>query len=159
MIWEIFHQLKKHRNSGLLYRSPDDIWLIGGYRTASRILSFKMNEQNFTVLPIELNQGRYYHQCTFIPGTRYIVVTGGQDKDYNRFATSEIIDVGTRSVTEGPPMNSRRLAHGIGVLNIDNLDRVAVFGGFDGTDYLKSVEMYNPQTQKMLKTSALKRSL
>ena len=65
----------------------------------------------------------------------------------NRFATSEIIDVGTRSVTEGPPMNSRRLAHGIGVLNIDNLDRVAVFGGFDGTDYLKSVEMYNHQTQ------------
>ena len=65
----------------------------------------------------------------------------------NRFATSEIIDVGTRSVTEGPPMNSRRLAHGIGVLNIDNQDRVAVFGGFDGTDYLKSVEMYNHQTQ------------
>ena len=46
------------------------------------------------------------------------------------------------------PMNSKRAGHGIGVVTINGKDRLAVFGGFDGRNYLDSVELYNTQTEK-----------
>ena len=134
--------------------SQDEIWLIGGggYKTDQRILSFNVNNQNFTVLPTKLKQGRATHQCAFIPGTRNMIVTGGYFfSDGAYFDTTEIIDVKTRNVTEGPSMNSKRGGHGIGILNIEGMERVVVFGGvYHDSEwiYLKSVEMYNAETQK-----------
>ena len=37
----------------------DEIWLIGGRFTKQRILSFSVNNQNFTVLPTKLKKERY----------------------------------------------------------------------------------------------------
>ena len=105
--------------------SQDEIWLIGGTRTEQRILSFNVENQNFTELPTKLKQERYGHQCAFIPGTRHLMITGG----YINSDSTEIIDVETGNVIEGPSMNSKRAYHGIGVLNIDG-------------------QVYNAQTQK-----------
>ena len=48
--------------------SQDEIWLIGGTRTEQRILSFNVENQNFTELPMKLKQGRNGHQCAFHSG-------------------------------------------------------------------------------------------
>ena len=46
-------------------------------------------------------------------------------------------------------MNFKRWGFGIGVLNIDGQERVVVFGGYNEEGiFLKSVEVYNAQTQK-----------
>ena len=130
--------------------SHDEIWLIGGMHTYRRILSFNVNDQNYTELSIELKQGRKGHQCAFIPGTRNILVTGGFSSSSGVITDStEIINVDIRNVTEGPSMNSKRRGHGIGVLSIDRQEIVVVFGGKE-SDYslLKSVEVYNAQARK-----------
>ena len=107
-----------------------------------------MSNQDFTVLPTKLKQRRSGHQCAFIPGTRHLMITGGIIKDFYS-DTTEIIDVKTRNVTEGRPMNFKRWGFGIGVLNIDGQERVVVFGGYNEEGiFLKSVEVYNAQTQK-----------
>ena len=127
--------------------SQDEIWLIGGYDTEQRILSFNVNNQSFTELPTTLKQGREELHCAFIPGTRNIMVTGG--KYYgNRYDSTEIINVEIGKVIEGPPMNSKRASHGIGVLNVDSQERLVVIGGEKGYVRLESVEVYNSQTQK-----------
>ena len=130
--------------------SKDEIWLIGGLSTEDRILSFNVSSQNFTELEITLKQGREGHQCTIIPGTRSIIVTGGRDvrnKKYDCFNSTEIIDFETKSVYEGPPMNFQRGYHGIGVLTIDHKERVVVFGDE------KSVEVLDAETNLWESTS------
>jgi len=64
--------------------------------------------------------------------------------------STEIIDTedGKGSLTKASHMNSRRSAHGMGVVTIKGEDRLAVFGGRDGNNYLDSVELYNTQTEK-----------
>ena len=91
--------------------------------------------------------------CLHIPGTKYLMITGGYTGEYSN--STEIIDVETRNVTEGPSMNSKRKGHGIGILIIDGQERVTVFGGSESysTDKhvysdLKSVEVYNAQIEK-----------
>ena len=129
--------------------SKDEVWFLGGYITKKRILSFNVNTQTFTELPTKLKQGRFGHQCAYIPGTSNIIITGGYSTSLQVEDSSEIIDVINRNVTEGPSMNSKRAYHGISVLKIDHQERVVVFGGQTSTSsYLKSFEMYNAQTQK-----------
>ena len=132
--------------------SQDEIWLIGGVYNEHRILSFNLTNQIFKKLHIKLDQGRYGHQCAFVPGTRHLMITGGHiDNEYiNDISNSTvIIDVEARNVSGGPPMNSKRAVHGIGVLNIKGHERLVVFGGEgENYNYLKSVEGFNAQTQK-----------
>ena len=45
------------------------------------------------------------------------------------------------------PMNSKRFAHGIGVVTVNGEDRFTVFGGSDGRNKLDSVELYNAQME------------
>ena len=45
-------------------------------------------------------------------------------------------------------MNSKRFAHGMGVVTVNVGDKVAVFGGLGGSTQLDSVELYNTQTEK-----------
>ena len=47
-------------------KSEQKIWLIGGWRTGKRILSFNVESHTFQVLPFQLNVGREGHrsQCT-----------------------------------------------------------------------------------------------
>ena len=129
-------------------KSEQEIWLIGGEGTEDRIVSFNVHNHYFKKLSSKLNDGRRGHRCAFIPNTNKVIVTGGYDVDYCNFLSStEILDTEDESVTVGSPMNSERYGHGIGVITINGEDRLAVFGGSDGNDFLDSVELYNAQTQ------------
>ena len=46
------------------------------------------------------------------------------------------------------PMNSKRSSHGMGIVTIKGKDRLAVFGGYDGGNYLDSVEFHNTHMEK-----------
>ena len=139
--------------------SGDEIWLIGGRgrHTGKRILSFDMKNQTFTELLIKLKHGRELHQCAFIPETRNILVTGGievLDGDYQYLDSTEIIDVKSINVTEGPPMKFKRSGHGIGVLNIEGKERIVVYGGRDSQfSLLKSVEFYDAKMKQWKPTN------
>ena len=127
-------------------KSEQEIWLIGGWRNGRRILSFNVNDHTFQVLPFKLNLRRQGHRCAFIPNTNKIMITGGDNVGY--LDSTEIIDSEDGSVTMGSPMNSRRSGHGMSVVTINEKDRLAVFGGFDGRSLLNSVELYNTETEK-----------
>ena len=179
-------------------KSRPEIWLIGGYDTRKRILSFNLETHRFATLPTQLLVGRTRFQCSFLPNTNKIIVTGGYDlrsteildtvdesvtrdsanplnqeghiqnnwsnltsfvKFFSEMSTSlpffgNSSSASAPSVTMGSPMRARRSDHGIGIVTVNGVDRVAVFGGYayGGIgymgEYLKSVEIYNPESEK-----------
>ena len=74
------------------------------------------------------------------------MITGGEG--CGLLDSTEILDTEDGKVTMASPMNSKRYAHGMGVLTINGEDRLAVFGGYDGENELNSVELYNTKTEK-----------
>ena len=76
------------------------------------------------------------------------MITGGfNDKD-NRLKSTEVLDPETGSVIMASPMNIDRCSHGMGVITINDEERLAVFGGDSLTlKLLDFVELYNPQTR------------
>ena len=128
-------------------KSEQKIWLIGGWRTEKRILSFDVESHTFQVVPFQLNVGRFSHRCGFIPNTKKIMITGGCNDGY--LDSTEVLDTEDGSIIMASPMNSKRFAHGMGVVTVNGEDRVAVFGGLDdGGDELDCAELYNTQTEK-----------
>ena len=129
-------------------KSGQEIWLIGGLGTGKRILRFNVESHTFQVLQFQLNVGRSSHRCAFIPNTNKVLITGGYSDGYLDVDSTELLDIEGGSVTMASPMNSNRAGHGIGVVTINGKDRLAVFGGYDGGNYLDSVELYNTETEK-----------
>ena len=136
-------------------KSEQEIWLIGGVATGKRILGFNVKDHTFQILPSQLMLRRANQRCGFIPNTNKIMITGGDDGDDN---STEILDTEDGTVTMASPMNSKRIAHGMGVVTINGEDRLAVFGGYerilDLLDGLPrrncpdSIELYNTQKNK-----------
>ena len=58
-------------------KSKPEVWLIGGYDNNTRILSFNLQTHSFTILPTKLLVGRIRFQCSYIPNTKKVIVTGG----------------------------------------------------------------------------------
>ena len=131
-------------------KSEQEIWLIAGAlgRHDKRILSFNVDDHTFEVLPFELNMGRYGPRCDFIPNTTKIMVTGGMDTRFERLDSTEIIDIEDGSVIMASPMKCKRVGHGMGIVTINGVNRLAVFGGSNGKGYDDTVEIYNTETQK-----------
>lgn len=131
-------------------RSGREIWLFGGWDTPNRILSFDVDTHTFKQLPQTLKSvisRKYGHRCAYIPGTNKVIITGGATNGGDTLNSTEIIDTDTGTVIIGSPMNSRRSSHGIGIISIDNRERLVVFGGhFRGM--LDSVEFYNAESHK-----------
>ena len=127
-------------------KSGQEIWLIGGFGTEKRILSFDVESHTFQEMPFQLNVGRRVHRCAFIPNTNKIMITGGYNNGY--LDSTEVLDTEDGSIFMASPMNSKRNSHGMGVVTINGEDRLAVFGGHDGENYLDSVEFYNTQAEK-----------
>ena len=48
-------------------KSDQEFWLIGGFLTAKRILSFNVSDHAFKELLFQLNVERVGHRCAFIP--------------------------------------------------------------------------------------------
>ena len=129
-------------------KSEQEIWLIGGYRTEKRILSFNVNDHTFKELPHQLNVERWSQRGELIPYSNKIMITGGFNEKDNRLKSTEILDPETGSVTMASPMNIDRCGHGMGVITINDEERLAVFGGCSLTlKLLDCVELYNPQTK------------
>ena len=90
-------------------------------------------------------QGRSVHQleqegpqlATTMDGNEVILVTGGSYSP----KTVEIINTFDGSVTMLPnQLVLRRFGHGIGILRIENQDKIVVFGGTNGTFTDKTLE-------------------
>ena len=124
-------------------KSDQYILLIGGSKTRNRILCFDVLNKTFTEYPTRLEVGRSGHRCCMIPGTRKVMITGG----LRTMNSTEIFDTTDQSIEIGSMLNLARYDHGIGVLTINSMDRIAVFGGYDWKKTLNSVEIYNPQTK------------
>ena len=135
-------------HDGFAIASEQDVWLIGMDWNQGTILKFNINDHKFQELPSQLYWGRIGHKAAFIPHTKKIMVTGGLNFKREFLNSTEIFDTEDGHVTMASPMNSKRRNHGIGVITIDNEDRLAVFGGHDGQNMLDSVELYNTQTEK-----------
>ena len=131
-----------YNGCAIAVKSGQEIWLIGGFETEKRILSFDVESHTFQVLPFQLNVGRWRHRCAFIPNTNKIMITGGNS------SSTEVLDTEDGSVTMASSMNSKRYGHGMDVITINGEDRIVVFGGFDGRNYLDCVEVYNTNTEK-----------
>ena len=135
-----------------------EIWLIGGEGTGHRILSFDINDHTFHELPMKLKESRLGHQCAFIPGSNKLIITGGYDykrtyRKHNRrvrpfIASTEIIaiDDGSYIHTMSNPLNFARFGHGIGVITIDDEDKLVVFGGV-GIPNVLEMEVFDTQTK------------
>ena len=83
------------------------------------------------------------HRCAMIPGSNKLMVTGGIMDKMAKSGT-DIIDIDDRTVTSGSPLSHERAYHGIGIMTVDNKDRIAVFGGSDENDeMIDSVEIYD----------------
>ena len=118
-------------------KSGQEIWLIGGFGTEKRILSFDVESHTFQEMPFQLNVGRRVHRCAFIPNTNKIMITGGYDNGY--LDSTEVLDTERGSVTMACPMNSKRFGHGMGAITINGENRLAVFGGWERRNALDSV--------------------
>ena len=138
-------------------KADQEIWLIGGRNTDRRILSFNVNEHTFRELSLKLMVERWGHQCAFIPGTNKLMISGGWDeyedmrnRDPMRSSTEIItFEDGGFFHTVSNPMNIGRYLHGIGVITIDDEDKLAVFGGeLDNWKAINNLEIFNTQTQK-----------
>ena len=65
--------------------------------------------------------------------------------------STEVLDTEDGSITTGSPMNTERYGHGIGVITINNEDRLVVFGGHNeigDMECVDSIEVYNNSTEK-----------
>ena len=130
--------------------SKEEILLIGGMETYKRILKFNVKNHTFEELPTKLIYGRFEHRCAFIPGTKKIIITGGRSLQHSSKSSTEILDTENYSITMAPnQLNVGRSNHGIGIITINDQDRLAVFGGWSKShNVLDSVEIYNANTQK-----------
>ena len=135
-------------------KSGQEIWLIGGW-TGKRILSFNINDHSFEVLPSQLNMERVGPKCAIIPNSKKVMITGGSNpgNHFKCLNSTEILDINTGSVHMASPMNYKRVDHGMGYLTINNKNTLAVFGGNSGRKMLDSVELYNTETKKWVRTS------
>ena len=126
--------------------SQNEIWLIGGAGSYRRILSFDIRSQTFKELPMKLEWGRRVHRCIQIPKSSKVIITGGEDCANNELDSTEIIDIETGIIKHAAAMNFKRSYHGIGILTLENIERVVVFGGF-GNGYTNSIEAFDPERE------------
>ena len=146
-------------DGGCAVEVPDkqEILLIGGWRTFTRILKFDIETDAFEVAEVSLIKGRAGHACARLPDTNLIVITGGSDSVTFAQDSTEFLNMQDNTITLGNPMNTKKSAHGMAVITIDSEDRLAVFEGLgENYDYLDSVETLNTRTRKWEIVSDLK---
>ena len=115
-----------------------------------RILKFDVKNHTFEELPTKLKRGRWGARCALIPGTKKVIITGGFG-DHRCMRSTEIFDIDDSSITKSPYsnwMNFRRSHHGIGIVTINDEDKLVVFGGLSMDRTLDRIEAFNAKTEK-----------
>ena len=92
---------------GCIVPNKQEILLIGGRGTYTRILKFDIETQGFEEMNFFLIKERQAHACARLPDTNLIVITGGKDNDYYKQDTSEIFNLEDYTITLGNSMNTR----------------------------------------------------
>ena len=135
-------------------KSEQEIWLIGGKDTEKRIVSFNVSNHTFQVIPSQLIvDSTWGWKSALIPNTNKVMVIGFGPGDVGE-NIAEIIDTEDLSVTTTSPLNARREFYRMDIIKINGEDKLVVFGGCDRslqpykTILLKSIEIYNSQTNK-----------
>ena len=127
--------------------SNEEIFLISN----EQILKFDTSSETFTNVDTKLKQARRNFACSFIPGTHKIIIAGGQDEEFDIIDSTEILHVqddGKIIATKANPMNLKKSDHGIGLLNIQGEERIAVIGGYDDFGRLDGIETFNSKSGK-----------
>ena len=136
--------------SAVEIKSRNEIWLIGGTESCKRILIFDLKTHIFKELPSTLNRLRFMSKSIslILNGIEVILVTGGNGG--RNLRTVEIINTQDGSCTLlTNKMVFPRLGHGIGILKIENQEKIAVFGGSDGKGNPQdSVEIFDIETKE-----------
>jgi len=124
--------------------SPFKIVFTGGVGlTQRRIMTFDTKTMSWEI-DGELIHGRWGH-ASFIFNGR-IIITGGKNERGERgyLTSTEILELKPRKLKEGGRLNDPRHGHGIGVVNINNAQKLVVFGGWSFNQVLlTSVEAWD----------------
>ena len=156
--WERFDtKIPNGFKTGCAVEIPgEEILLIGGFNTFRRLLKYNIETETFEELDTKLKNGRIGQNCALMPGDNTkVVITGGQDSDFDALDSTEILDLKDFTISNGSPMNDKRADHGIGSLVIDGEEKLVVFGGKDDSDPHTSLEVFNPRTLRWEFSSAL----
>ena len=141
-------------------KSGEDILLIAGEKYHSkRILSFNTKTHVFKELSTKLIlEVCTWNQCMYIPGTNKIMMIGIEQCRKCRptlgvdYSNTLILDLNDWSMTIASPMKFKRDVPGIGIITIDDQDRLAAIGGItrrDNQTYcFMNIELFNASTGK-----------
>ena len=82
-------------------------------------------------------------QCFLYNGN--VLVTGGYDGQYASKST-EIIDLSHWTSKKAGDLNVERASHGMGIVDINGKPKLIVFGGWNGSSCLDSIEEWDDDT-------------
>merc|ERR1712025_771998 len=121
------------RHGCVVKLNNDELALIGGKGTESRIMKFNTATKAFTENWGRLKKPRYGHACVTL-GNNILVVGGFGDGGY--LASSELINIedGRQSETDVGDLNSKRYKFGLVSLG-GNTTKILAIGGSGWTDH------------------------
>jgi len=137
--------------------SDGTVLLVGGYDGANYLLTaeiFTPSTGAFAATSGSMAAARMGHTATLLSdGT--VLVVGGQNVDSTSsqrafLNTAEIYSTTAGTFTATGTMTSPRIGHTATLLQGG---KVLIAGGFDGTNYLKTAEVFDPSTGKFTPTS------
>ena len=138
--------------------SNDELVLIGGIPKLDRILVLNTTSNVWTNSQISLHEKRAAHAC--ISYNSKILIVGGDAPGNDHPTSTEVIDVhenGRLSIRKARNLNTFRTGHGIGLITLDNVPTVVVFGGYNKQDkYLDSVEIWDDDNETWITSKKLK---
>ena len=95
----------------------------------------------------------YWPGCAKVGGK--VIIAGGYSRGTN-YDTTEILDLTTRTISDGGNMASPRRVFHINTVIYRNSTRTFALGGSDGRNELKLVEEWNPESETWTRVRGLK---
>ena len=120
--------------------SSQEILLIGGLFSKSRILKFNVETEEWTEMDEKLQPGRYQHSCVVFKNN--IIVSGGINN--GAFKSTQIFDKDNLTLSYSSDMKQGRDGHGLVVSHYNNQPTVLAIGGYPYTD---SIEVWDPESK------------
>ena len=131
--------------------SSQEILLIGGLFSKSRILKFNVETEEWTEMDEKIQPGRFAHSCVVFKNN--IIVSGGRDWTQRDLKSTQLFNKGNLTSSYGSDMQQARMEHGLVVAHYNNQPTVLAIGGNQlETDswerqYTDSVEVWDPESK------------